>query len=321
MRRKLLGVILSLAMLLSLAICPQAGAATVYPLTIENYGNEWIPLSRDFEASPQRVVSNTQQLTELLLQLGLEDIIVGTAADYGTVAPEVAEAYANLTMLSSDYVSKELVLSVEPDIVMGRGDLFADAEWGCGLVEDLHALGIKTYLQNTSKPDATIEDMYRDIIEIGQIFDVQDRADAYASDQRQRFQSLTEGLPDASEAKTFVILAGYDGNAISLYGGESQAFMNDALSYIKLENAFDELALGVGVEMLIDINPDVILYSHWGDQNTEEQIAELCENKAIQTVPAIRDRQVFVMDSNEFTYGYKIIEGVEKLATQIYPDL
>ena len=59
---------------------PEATAAggegrTQYPLVLENCGHEVT-----VESAPQRVVSLDQNSTEILLSLGLEDRMVGTAS-------------------------------------------------------------------------------------------------------------------------------------------------------------------------------------------------------------------------------------------------
>lgn len=183
--------------------------STVYPLTIENYtnngeGTEWTAKSVTFDKAPEKVVANTQGAAELLIKLGLTDKMVGVAALYGAGDPSVQEEFKKIPVISENYASKELVVGASPDLVLGRADLFADADWGVGTVEGLNGLGIQTYLQNTSVKGATLDSLYKDIEQIGQIFDVQENAAAYIGELKQRAQTIKDQAA-ASNAKTLLM--------------------------------------------------------------------------------------------------------------------
>lgn len=60
-----------------------------------------------FDKAPERVVANTQSAAEMLIKLGLTDKMVGVAALYGSVTPDVADDFAQIPVLSKDYVGKE----------------------------------------------------------------------------------------------------------------------------------------------------------------------------------------------------------------------
>jgi len=67
--------------------------------------------------------------------LGLKDQIAGVGATFGAADKEVAADYAELNDLGSDYISKETALSVDPDLIFGRGGLFDNQDWGVGTVD------------------------------------------------------------------------------------------------------------------------------------------------------------------------------------------
>ena len=53
---------------------------------------------------PERVLISYPGATELLIDLGLQDRIIGTVATYGTEPPAYAAAYAALPILAAPYV-------------------------------------------------------------------------------------------------------------------------------------------------------------------------------------------------------------------------
>ncbi|MCF7752837.1 hypothetical protein KQ941_00160 [Paenibacillus xylanexedens] len=102
----------------------------------------------------------------MLIKLGLTDKMVGVAALYGSVTPDVADDFAKIPVLSKDYVGKELVVGASPDL--GRGDLFADADWGVGTVDGLNDMNIRTFVQTTNHK-GSLDSLYSDIAQLGQI--------------------------------------------------------------------------------------------------------------------------------------------------------
>lgn len=95
-----------------------------------------------------------------------------------------------------NYVGKELVVGASPDLVMRRGDLFADADWGVGTVDGLNDMNIHTFLQTTNH-QGTLDSLYNDIEQLGQIFDVQDNAAKFTESLKARVEKSS--VADQSE--------------------------------------------------------------------------------------------------------------------------
>lgn len=300
-------------------------SSTSYPLTIVNHalsgeGGTWTGKEQRFEKSPEKVVANTQPAAELLIRLGLTEKMVGVAALYGEVAPDIADEFAKIPVLSKDYVGKELVLGANPDLVLGRGDLFADADWGVGTVDALNELSIKTFVQNTSVKGADLESLFKDIEQIGQIFDIQERATKYAEDLRKRVDTIKSIAPTADKPVSFAYISSSEKGAVAVYSGANDTFQADALRLLNLENSFGEAEGEVGVEQLISTNPDILLISYYsGGPDTEEMVNHLYNNPALQSMLAIKNKKIFIIDFNQFWgYGDQIFDGVEKLGREIY---
>lgn len=76
---------------------PAGEGRTEHPLTLENCGSEVT-----VESAPARVVSLDQNSTEILLSLGLEDRIVGTASWTDPVLDSLADANESVPRLADN---------------------------------------------------------------------------------------------------------------------------------------------------------------------------------------------------------------------------
>jgi iron complex transport system substrate-binding protein len=298
---------------------------TSFPLAVENYSivdGVWQTKEQTFQEVPQHVVATTQPTAELLIRLGLTDKMVGVAALYGETAADLTDEFAKIPVLSSEYVGKEPVLGANPDLVIGRGDLFADADWGVGTVEELNGLGITTFILNTCQPNATLDNLYKDIEQLGEIFNVQEKAAEFSESLHARAEQLESSLTGEEKLLTYAYISVTDG-AVSVYSGSTDSFQNNVLNLIKLDNAFKDATGEINLEQFIATDPDILLISYYkGGPDTAQAIEDLYAIPAIQSMNAIKNKQAYVIDYNQFwAYGYQIFDGVEKLGSEIYPDL
>ncbi|MNC07745.1 corrinoid ABC transporter substrate-binding protein [compost metagenome] len=299
-----------------------AGGSTVYPLTIENYtnngeGTPWQAKKQTFSKAPSRVVANTQGAGELMVKLGLTDKVVGVAAIYGEGDPAVAQEFKKIPVISPKYASKELVVGASPDLVMGRADLFADADWGVGTVSGLNDLGIKTFLQSTSVKGATLNSLYKDIEQLGQIFNVQNRAAEYTAELKKRADALK--AKSAGVKKTFAYVSDGGNGSIAIYSGNIDTFAGDVLSLVGLTNSYADVTGNISKEQLIATNPDVLLISKYtGGIDPEVSIKAFYADSTLQNINAIKNKAIYVIDFNQFWgYSYSILDGAEKLAADM----
>ncbi len=295
-----------------------------YPLTVSNYSindGVWTAKEQVFQATPSRVVANNQSTAELLIRLGLTDSMVGVAALYGETKEDIAEEFAKIPVLNQEYVGKELTLGANPDLVMGRGDLFANSEWGVGTVDELNSLGVHTYIFNTCQRGATLDALFKDIEEIGKIFNVEENSATFADGLHTRIDQLTKKLSGTEKTLTYSSVSYSDGT-ITAYAGTSDTFQNDALNLIKLDNAFKDASGEITLEQLISTNPDILLISRYaGGPNPEESIASIYNMPSLQSLSAVKNRQIYIIDFSHFWgYSYQILDGVERLASEIYPE-
>lgn len=217
---RLLGLCLSLSMLFALPACSGGQSASSapsettpaptessaaeeshYPVTVTTYNQNGEEAEQTFTKCPERVVSISQANTEMLVSLGLSDLIVATAHRTSTPWPETAAEYESLNFLAmDDYPSKEVVLSLEPDLIVGWGSLFADD--ALGATSDWNARGINTYLMKNTVSGLgkrNFEFLIQDIENFGKIFDIEEKTDALVADIRSRLAAVEARTADIPE--------------------------------------------------------------------------------------------------------------------------
>ena len=168
---------------------------TKYPLEIENCGQTVV-----FDKAPERTVALGQNTAEILFMLGLEDRMVGTAFWPNRVLPGYEAAYNKVDVLTVEFPTLESILSKKPDFVPAMLVTLLGPDSKVAKRQDFEKLGIPTYMSpaacsvekdtgNASNSKATavygirkelwnLDELYKEISDLAQIYDVQDRGEA-----------------------------------------------------------------------------------------------------------------------------------------------
>ena len=166
---------------------------TVYPLEIEVTDSEGNIYTQVFEKAPERIITNNLSSIEILLQLGLKDKIVGTTKPDNVVTGEFADDIEDLLVIGDKMtISKEVIAGHTPDIVIGRAVVFNDES--IGSVATLNDLGIQAYIQTASNMTSNppLRSVIDDVLTLGKIFNVNERAKEYAKELEGRYEKVIE---------------------------------------------------------------------------------------------------------------------------------
>lgn len=187
-----------------------ASTADGFPMTITNCGR-----TSTIEEPPQRVVSLNQGSTEILLSLGLEDRMVGTATWTDPVLESLAEANESVPRLADQAPSKERLLDAAPDFVTAS---FSNTFGTGGVItpDELTKLGVGSYLSpaeclknNEGDGDGErdgvleIDAIFQEITELAAIFGVPERGEALVADLEQRMDRAEENAAAAEVSALF----------------------------------------------------------------------------------------------------------------------
>lgn len=294
---------------------------TAYPVTIMNYNysKEQIPVT--FEKAPEKVFCLYQNSIEIMLALGLEDHIVAAAGLDHPVKAEYEEAFRKINYLSDFELTKETVLMLEPDFILTWMSPFNEKKLGD--VDFWHERGIQTYMapnSNSLEAKRTLENEYKYILEIGQIFNVEERAQALVDEIQNQVTKVTESTKD--QAQESVMIMEFMDKGIYVYdsstlGGD----MVTSLGGLVVEGAESS----IGLEDLINLNPDVIFVVYMdetGEGEGKDEVAKVMENPALASLKAVQEGRVYSMPLGEmYASAARTIDGVNRFAQGMYPGL
>lgn len=299
-----------------LALLLTTSPALAFPVTVKSCNRDVT-----FDAPPAKAIANDVNLVEMMLALGLRDRMVGYTGVSGwkTLDEELRQGVAELPELSARYPTREVLAGAEPD--------FFFAGWNYGMKiggevtpETLEPLGIKTYELTEScifvgpKARSSMQDMYADLLALGTIFGVEDRAQSLVEGYKARLAELTAGIDRATALRVFV----YDSGEETPFTAGAYAIptaLIEAAGGVNIMGDLDKSWASVGWEPVIERNPEVIVIVNYGDVTAEQKIAFLEANPAFASIDAVKNDRYVVLDYVEATPGPRNIRAVEKLVT------
>jgi len=304
---------------LALAAQTPAGSSSGYPVTIENCGR-----TLTFTSAPERVVSLWQAPTEMMIALGLEDRLVGMAGNYASFPDSLADAAADIPLLGTamGWPSKEIVLSAEPDLVIGQsltGYAFDTAQ-GYASVEEIEKTGAQVYGANICDADGgdalkmTLETPIETLRDLGRIFDVSDRAEeliAGIEAQKQVVVDAVQGQPTVKVA----FYNGGDGPLIVLAGG----IYDDAITTAGGENVFPADSVYVSKEEFAASDAEVIMVGTYEGQDFATLRAYL--EATFPDLPAVQTGRIVEVPVDDTDASVTVMTGLTEIANALHPDL
>tara|TARA_Y100000814_G_C12321178_1_gene398330 strand:+ start:152 stop:1102 length:951 start_codon:yes stop_codon:yes gene_type:complete len=273
-----------------------------------------------FDSPPQRAISNDVNLTEMMLVLGLSDKMVGYTGISGwkTLDEEMRLGVKQLPELSPKYPTKEVLVGADAD--------FFFAGWNYGMKvggevtpETLKPFGINVYeltescIHIMTKKKVSMDDMYNDLLNLGLIFQVENRAkklvDAYRSDLKKFTQKL-ESIP---AKKVFVYDSGEDTPFTAGRYAMPTALI-EAAGGINIMDDFQKSWGTVTWEEVIDRNPEVVVIVNYGKVTAEQKRKFMMSNPAFANIDAVKNDRFVTLEYVEATPGPRNIKAIKKLA-------
>ena len=273
-----------------------------------------------FDSPPQRAISNDVNLTEMMLVLGLSDKMVGYTGISGwkTLDEEMRLGVKQLPELSPKYPSKEVLVGADAD--------FFFAGWNYGMKvggevtpETLKPFGINVYeltescIHIMTKKKVSMDDMYNDLLNLGRIFQIENRAkklvDAYRSD----LNKFTQKLKTTSAKKVFVYDSGEDTPFTAGRYAMPTALI-EAAGGINIMDDFQKSWGTVTWEEVIDRNPEVVVIVNYGKVTAEQKRNFMMSNPAFANIDAVKNNRFVTLEYVEATPGPRNIKAIKKLA-------
>jgi iron complex transport system substrate-binding protein len=285
-----------------------------YPVTIENCGH-----TLTFDKAPERVVTMYSPQPELLLALGLQERIVGAASYGNEMKPELEPLYQNLNLIGADFlIPKELMLSLEPEFVFDNEPATYDGSKGNATREELTTAGAQIYTLTAKCEGATevkLEDIYTDIENIGQIFNVPDKVQTLIDDMQTTLSNVQERVAGQEPLQVLIYESGEE--PFTIYGtGPWDAVLRAAGG----ENAIADLNVPytqLSAEEMASRDYDAILLIEY-DGNAQQRAEFLFET--FPTSNAAQNKRAVIIPYELLNPGVRNHLGVEMIAKGLYPE-
>lgn len=288
--------------------------STITDVTIVNNDTTQV-----YTEAPKKAISLNQHVTEIMLALGLEESMVGTAYLDDKIYEPLQAAYDKVPVLAEQYPTKEQVIDSEADFLYA-GWKSGFSEKGVGTPEELEALGIHTYLHSSSNmTQPTLDDIFTDIRHIAKIFRVDDRGEALIKQMTADVDAVRAKLPQGEQDLRVLV---YDSGEKEVFTA-GQNFMNELVTVAGGSNVFSDVDSGwttVSKEATVERNPEVIVVIDYGSQSAEHKIHFLMSDPALKETDAVKNERFVILPLSAASEGIRAAEAIEILAKGFYPE-
>ena len=274
--------------------------------------------------APKKAVSMSFATTEMMLALGLQDQMAGTAFKEEDIYKPLAEAYSKVPVLAEKWPSYEKLMSVHPDFVTGWEVPFTKR----GIpAEKIIAAGIPIFVPDSMQDtNATLETNFNDMLEYGKIFHKEDNAKKWVDGQKKKLEEVQSKLKNLPEVTAFVFDS-EDGDPFTLFEG----YTTNILKLIGVKNVMagqnvDKTWAKTSWESFVQANPDYIIIvdystSDRNDGDFEKKVEKLKNNPQLAGVKAIKENHFIRVRLSEITPGVRTVDALERLAKEMHPDM
>jgi iron complex transport system substrate-binding protein len=253
---------------------------------------------------PKKIISLAPNVTEILFSLGLDQEIVGVSIHCNF--PEKAQSKVRVgSYISLDF---ERIVSLNPDLIIATG--VGNTR---DMVDRLEHLGFPTYVIFPKN----IEGVIRSVGHLSQLVGREKQGEEIIQEmkrRRERIVALTLGLP---RPRVFLQI----GEAPIVSVGKN-SFADDLIRLAGGDNVAGnekEMYPRFGMEEILKRSPEVILISSMNPKGNYQKVLQ--EWSRWKTIPAVKNRQIYVIDSDLIDRpSPRIIEGLEEIARLLHPE-
>lgn len=284
-------------------------------VTIDNEG-----VTTAYEQAPEKAITINQHVTEIMLALGLEDSMVGTAYLDDKIYAPLQQAYEQVPVLAETYPTKEQIIATEADFIYG-GWASAFNEKNVASREELTSLGIDSYLQASSvKIAPSLDDVQQDILNIAAIFQVAERGEQVVAEMDADIAAIQQQLPQVEKPLDVFVFDSGDTEVMTA----TQNFMTTLITMAGGHNVFGDIEdnwATVSKEEVVNRTPQVIVIIDYGSTTVDQKKEFLKADPALSQLEAVQQERFVVLPLSAASEGVRVAEAVEILAQGFYPEV
>ncbi len=312
--KKILGIILALVLVLSMAACGKSGggSSTEEPssanasapfVTVTDMTGREITL----DEPATRIVALTASDCEILFAIGGGDALVGR----GEYCDYPAEVLNVPSVESGMETNIEQIISLHPQVL-----LMSTMAQTTEQVEALENAGIHVVVSDAQD----IEGVYTAIDMIGKLMGKEDNAKAVIDNMKKTFADVSEkATGDGTETVYFEVSPLEYG----LWTAGSGTFMNEVAEMLGLKNAFDDVVgwAEISEEQVLQRNPDYIvtITMYFGEGPTP--VEEILARPGWNQVKAVQNGAILNLVDNELSRpAPRLADGAQMMYDFVYGD-
>ncbi|MDS1269540.1 ABC transporter substrate-binding protein [Lipingzhangella sp. LS1_29] len=273
---------------------------------------------------PERIVSLNTQVTETLIDLGVDDRIVGIGWERYDHPEQYTDAYSALNGLADTHPTLEQILEVEPDLVIGGQSSSFDPQEGRSR-EDLESHGIATYLFAEGCPDGDLEleEVIADFERLGTVLGIEDTAEEFAADMSTDLEAVEDQLAaaDVEPVPTFFYRSGERTASTNNSDGIRQ-MIPDLAGTRNVFAELDDRVAEVSWEQVGENDPEAIVIFEMGsdDGTIDDKINFLKEQPIAQHTEAVQEERFASVSLRELYQGPRMVGAAQRLAEDLHPE-
>lgn len=276
---------------------PTPAVRSQFPLTVPAGEGRTITLTQ----APQRIVSLSPGVTEVLFAIGAGGQVAGT--DRFSDFPEAAKALPKLEYTNTNV---EALVALRPDLVIAAGRQRS-------LVPVFEQAGLKVL---PMEEPSSIAGVVNRIRVMGQVTDHGNEAENLASSLEQRVAAVTERISSIAAGPRV-----YHEVDPKLFAAAPNSFVGDVYTVLKAQNIVpkgDNPYPQISAESIISADPQVIIV---GNRLPESAPTEIKRRPGWNVVSAVKNDRIYEVEDNLISRpGPRVVDALEQLARQIYPD-
>lgn len=301
-----------------------ASGAAAHDVTVDNCGTPLV-----FDAMPERLVVHDINMSEMAFALGLQDKIVGVTGITGwyKTSPEFDAARGDIPELAPKYPSVENLISASPDLFLA-GWYYGMKPGGDVTPDTLAPFGIKTMVLtescvhlNKDRPEASMELLFNDVLRLGTVMHVQDKAEALVADWQKQLSGIEAKTADQLKPRVFLL----DGPADAPFTAGKFAIPDAMITAAGGNSVTHDLDTSWGRtswETVAAANPEfLVLLDYQNGNGAADTFKFLQDHPLMAHTDAVKNERWVGLRYEELTPGPANIAAIEKMAKAMHPDL
>ena len=252
-----------------------------------------------------RIVSLSPTATEMLYAIGAGDQVV--AVDSYSTFP--AETASKVTKMSAFEPNAEAILAYEPDVVLISNDMNK-------ITEQLESISSRKITVWTGAAPATLDDVYKQITELGALTGHEDDAATLIDSMKSRIAKVTENISAPMTPKSYF----YELDN-TLYSVTSNTFVGALLKPFGFTNIADGVEAGndypqLNAEVIAKANPSVIFLAD--TKCCATNAAEVAKRPGWAGIDAVKNGHIVELDDDVASrWGPRVVDLLEQISAGI----